>query len=119
MWMLASADMPITATDLKIVVVTGLDALSRNGDLENLRLAFADMAQLANVPDDLKRRIKWQPLGAFVGQGRGVDLGAFIMNDEEFAQVQRATMAAQQAQEVATAGGVAQAEAAAQPQGPQ
>lgn len=119
LWMLSSADMPISATDLKIVVVTGLDALSRNGDLENLRLAFSDMAQLAQVPDELKMRIKWQPLGAFVGQGRGVDIGQFIMNDDEFSQVQQAQAAQQQAQEVSTAGGVAQAEAQAQPQGPQ
>lgn len=114
-WMLASADRTVAGTDLSIVIVTGLDALSRNGDLENLRMAMQDLSMFAQAPEPLMQRVKWNDLASYVGQGRGVDLARFIMNDQEWAQVQQQIAAQQQAQEVATAGGVAQAEAAAQP----
>lgn len=116
MWMLANADTPIAGTDLSIVIITGLDALSRNGDLENLRQALTTLASFATAPEPLIQRIKWDDLAEFIGQGTGVDLKRFIMNSQEFAQVQQQMQVQQQAQEVATAGGVAQAEAAAQPQ---
>ena len=115
-WMLASADTPIIGSDLDVVIITGLDALSRNGDLDNLRMALSDLASFAQAPEALIQRIKWDDLAEFIGQGRGVDLKRFIMNSTEFAQVQKQLAAQQQAQEVATAGGVASAEAAAQPQ---
>lgn len=114
-WLLDTAGTSIAGTDLDIAIITGLDALSRNGDLENLRLALGDLAQMASAPEQVLQRIKWQELATFIGTGRGVELGKFLMNDQEFGQVQQAQMAQQQAQEVNTAGGVAQAEAAAQP----
>lgn len=116
-WMLDQADLQIAGTDLDIVVITGLDALSRNGDLENLRLAFADLTQFAQAPEALLARTKWQELSDFIGQGRGVDLKRFIMSEQEFAQVQQALAAQQAAQEVTTANGIAAGQAAAQPQG--
>lgn len=118
LWMLANADTPIAGTDLSVVIVTGLDALSRNGDLENLKQGLATLASFAQAPEAFIQRIKWDALAKFVGDGVGIDLQRFIMNGEEFAQVQQAMMAQAQAQEVGTAGGVAQAEAAAQPQQP-
>ena len=114
-WMLANADTPVTGSDLSIVIVTGLDALSRNGDLENLKLGIATLGGLINVPEPLQMRIKWQELSDFIGQAVGIDLKRFIMTDEEFSQVQQAMQAQQAAAAAAEAGGVAQAEAAAQP----
>jgi hypothetical protein len=115
-WLLTTAGTSIAGTDLDIAIITGLDALSRNGDLENLRLAMGDLAALANAPDELKARIKWQQLATFVGTGRGVDIAQFIMNDKEYGQVVAQQQAAQTAQEVNTARGTAQAEADANPQ---
>jgi len=118
LWMLANADTPIAGTDLSIVIVTGLDALSRNGDLENLKQGLATLASFAQAPPEFIQRIKWDALADFVGQGVGIDLKQFIMSSGEFAQVQQQMMAQQQAQEVGTAAGVATAEANAQPQQP-
>ena len=118
-WMLASADTPLAGTDLDVVIITGLDALSRNGDLENLKQGIATLAGFMNVPEGLLQRMKWQDLAEFVGQGVGVDLKRFIMSNEEFAQVQAIASAQQTAQAGAEAGAVAGAEAAAQPQQPQ
>ena len=117
-WLLATSGTSIAGTDLDIAIITGLDALSRNGDLENLRLAMGDLSAMAQAPEQVLSRIKWQELATFIGTGRGVDLGKFLMNDEEFGQVQQAQQAQQSGAEIATAGGVAQAEAAAQPQQP-
>lgn len=117
-WLLATAGTSIAGTDLDVTIITGLDALSRNGDLENLKLALQDLAQLAQAPEPLMQRVKWQALATFVGTGRGVDLAQFIMNDQEFGEVQKAMQAQQAATDINTAGGVAQAEAAAQPPQP-
>lgn len=116
-WMLDASDFGLGGSDLSIVIVTGLDALSRNGELESLDVAFTKLAKFATAPEPLLNRTKWQELSDFIGQGCGIDLKRFIMSEQEYAQVQQAMMAQQAAQEVQTAGGVAQAEASAQPQG--
>lgn len=113
-WMLENADLPIAGSDLSVVIVTGLDALSRNGDLENLKLGITTLGGLVNVPDPLIARIKWQDLSDFVGQAVGVDLKRFIMTDAEFSQVQQAMAAQQAAAAGAEAGAVTQAEVGAQ-----
>ena len=116
-WMLANADLPLGGSDLSIVIITGLDALSRNGDLENLKVGFATLASFANAPESFLARVKWDELADFVGQGVGIDLKRFIMNAQEFNAATQQAQSQQGAAEVATAGGVAQAEAAAeQPQ---
>lgn len=114
-WMLAMADTPVAGTKLDILVLTGLDALSRNGDLENLKQGILTLAGFMNVPPELNARIKWDELADYVGQGVGVDLKRFIMSQEEFSAATQAQQAQQGAQEVATATGVARGEASAQP----
>lgn len=114
-WLLKSVGADITGTDLKVSIITGLDALSRNGDLENLRLAFNDMASLLNVPEQLQVRIKWNPLAKFVGDGRGVNLLPFIKTDEEWAQEQAQMQQSRVAEASATAAGEAVGEAQGTP----
>lgn len=112
-WLLELAGASIAGTDLHVSIVTGLDALSRNGDLENLRLAFGDLTALvaATAQDpELQRRIKWKPLTKFVGDGRGVDLTPFIKTDEEV----QAEMAQQQEARVAEDAAIAGAQAGVQ-----
>lgn len=109
-WLLAVAGTDISGLDLKVQVITGLDALSRNGDLENLRMAFSDLAQLTNLPEHLLGRVKFTPLAKFVGDGRGIDLLPFIMSDEEYQQQQAAQAQQRVAEQAAVAGGEAQAQ---------
>lgn len=117
-WLLKTAGTNVMGTDLKVSVITGLDALSRNGDLENLRQALQDLGNTMNLPPQLLGRIKFEPLAQFVGDGRGIDLRPYLMSDKEYS----AALAAQQQQRVQEAGGTAAAEAtgtntAPQPQG--
>jgi hypothetical protein len=113
-WLLAMVDKSALKADLKLTVITGLGALSRNGDLENLRLALQDLAELSNVPPLLQERINWDAITKYVGQGRGVEMNDFLLSDE---QVKANRAAAAQA-EVATQTGIAAGQAAVQPQEP-
>lgn len=114
-WGLARAGTDIKGADVTVVVITGLEALSRNGELDNLRLALGDLAMLTNVPPELQGRLKWNNIVAYVGAGRGTPLAEFVMSDEEFQN----KMAQQQQQRVneaaATSAGEAQGQVAAQP----
>lgn len=113
-WLFDSIDLKLDGADLEVTIITGLDALSRNGDLENFRAAMADMAAVTSVPDALAARMKWEEVAAFVGQGRGIDLSSFIMSDAEFSAKQQALQEQAAANTIATEGGVA---AVTQPQG--
>jgi hypothetical protein len=106
-WLLDASDFTVQGTEIEITIVTGLDALSRNGDLENFRLAMGDMAQVAQLPEAVQARLKWDEIKAFIGQGRNVDLNKFMMTDAEFAKKQEAAMATQMANTVGTEAGVA------------
>lgn len=106
-WLFKAIDLNLNGADLDVTIVTGLDALSRSGDLENFRLAMGDMAAVTSVPPELAARMKWEEVTAFVGQGRGVDLSKFIMTDAEFAQVQANAQAQAITNQVATTAGEA------------
>lgn len=105
-WLFASIGMPLAGTDIKITIVTGLDALSRNGDLENFRLAMADLATISTVPENLQARLKFNDIAIFIGQGRGVDMSKFLISEQEYQEKvqQEAAMRAQEA--AATQAGV-------------
>lgn len=125
MWLLKRVGgQTLAGTDFKVSVITGLDALSRNGDLDNLRQALSDLANTLNLPPQLLGRIKFEPLAKFVGDGRGIDLSPFLMSDDEYQQALQQQAAAQQQQAQAQSQGEAQGQAqgeqagAQQPQGP-
>lgn len=100
-WLFDQIELDVKKADLDVSIVTGLDALSRHGDLENFRLAMGDMAAVTSVPPELAARMKWEEVAAFVGQGRGVDLAKFIMTDAEYGEIQKAQQEAALAQQVA------------------
>jgi hypothetical protein len=115
-WLFDEIDLPVKQSGLEITIITGLDALSRNGDLDNFRLAMEDMARVTNVPPEVAGRIKWEEVASFIGQGRNIDLARFIMTDAEYAQVQQAQAEARVAEQVVTDTGSAMGAAAAQGQ---
>lgn len=112
-WLLKSSDLDIAGTKLEISIVTGLGAISRGGDLENLRLALADLAQIAQFPPVLQARMKWTPIIAYVGQGRGIDLTPFFMTDTEFNAMQEKGMQDRVQESTMTAAGETAATGAA------
>lgn len=117
LWLLEVADLSISGTEITISIVTGLDALSRNGDLENLRLALGDLAQIATLPPELQGRIKFEAIAKYVGDGRGVDLTPFLKSEKEYAAYLQQMQQARVNEAAATSAGQAQGEASAQPTG--
>ena len=54
-------------------IVTGLDSLSRNNELDNLRAFISDLAMLEQVPEEVRVRLKIGDVIAIIGNGHGVD----------------------------------------------
>lgn len=109
-WLFNSIDLNLAGSDIEITILTGLDALSRGGDLENFRMAMADLAQIAALPPALQERLRYNDIAGFIGQGRGVDLKQFLLTDEEVADNRQAQAAERVAEETVTAGGQALAQ---------
>lgn len=85
-------------------IITGLDSLSRAGDLDNLRLFIADLAMLDGVPDEMRAAIDPRKFAAFIGIRRGVDYTKFLKSDDQIQQETAAAMQMQQASMNAQAG---------------
>lgn len=83
-------------TTFDVVVTTGLESLSREGQLDNLRLAVGDLQMLDAVPEDMRQVINKRKFAEFVFTNRGVKLAEFIYSDAELAQQQQEAMAQQQ-----------------------
>jgi hypothetical protein len=80
----------------EVIVVTGLESLSREGQLDNLRLAIGDMQMLEAVPEELRGTINPLLFASFVFTNRGVRLKDFMYTQAEITSNQQA---AQQQQE--------------------
>lgn len=108
-WLLDASDFSLQGTQIEVTIVTGLDALSRNGDLENFRLAVSDLAQISQLPEPLQKRLRFDEVKSFIGQGRNVDLDKFFITDEEYAKVIEQEQASRMVEAVGTEAGTAAA----------
>lgn len=113
-WCLADVDMDVRGTELNVTVITGLDALTRNAELEKLRAALGDLALFEQLPEGLKARIDWQAIAGFVGAGRGVDLVPFLKSEKQVQQETQQAMQQQVRMESGIAAGQATAKVAAE-----
>lgn len=83
-------------------VVTGMDSLSRTGELDNARLWLAEMTNLNNVPEDVRAYIDIPGWMSFVGVNRQVDYEKFTKSEDRVNQERQQAMQMQmqmQAQE--------------------
>lgn len=71
-WLIKLTGLTFTKTEAQPTVVTGLDALSRNGDLAAIRAFLADLTQLLALPDAVLIRLKLDDLITDLGTGHGV-----------------------------------------------
>ena len=74
------------------VVVTGLESLSREGRLANLRVAVSDLHMLDAVPEDVRKVINPIKFAAFIFRNRGVESTEFLFTQEELQAQQEAQM---------------------------
>lgn len=87
-WLIRGIDPALLKSDLEYTVITGLDALSRGSDLESLRLALGDLAQIAQLPEELQGRLDYEKVTDYVGNGRNIDLRALMKSPEAYQQWQ-------------------------------
>jgi hypothetical protein len=106
-WLLRNVNLDVKGTKLKITIVTGLDALSRSGDLDALRSAMMDLMQIGQIKQmvpELNRKAVVQA----VFSGHGLPASKYLLSDEEVQAEQQAqqqaAINAQTASEAATAG---------------
>lgn len=64
------------------LIVTGLETLSRNSEMDNIRFMFSDLGGLAELPDAIQERIDWGKLVKVVGTNHGVDYGEFLLDEK-------------------------------------
>ena len=98
--------------DVEPVIVTGLDSLSRNSELDRTRAFFTDLVSLSDVPEEVALRIDYGKLIAMLGAGHGITYGDLLKSEDDV----KAAQEQQAQQEAQAAGQMAQAEAQAQPQ---
>jgi len=115
MWLLDAIKIDVQGTDLEPTIITGLAALSRTADAQNLMMFLNDMAGMATMPDPVLRRLNMEAVMSTAAASRGISASKYVRPEAEvkaeMAQEQQA-LADQQAQgEMAKAG----AQAAAQP----
>lgn len=85
-------------TTIKPVIVTGLDALSRNGDLENVRLFLADVTTVTALPDEVSQYLKLEPIFQALAAGRGLPSSTYVRTQEEVDSINEARL--QKAQQI-------------------
>ena len=91
---LRDIDILIKGSDVKPIIMTGLDAMGRAADNEKILYFFNDLAALATVPEPFQRAIKIPDLMTKLGTGRDIDT-SFILTKEELAAQQEAEQEAQ------------------------
>lgn len=96
-------------SQFEVLVTTGLESLSREGQIDNLRLAISDLQMLEAVPEEIRSIFNPTRFGQFIFVNRGVALADFLNTPAEMQamQQQEMEMAGRQA-EIDTAASVAQ-----------
>jgi len=108
-FLLKMVGLKIEGKDLIPTVVTGLDALSRNGDLDALRRFLDDVVKVGALPPEVTRRLKLDAIFLDLGTGHGVEAIKYIRGDAEVQQEIAQERAGNVAEATATAAGQAAA----------
>lgn len=117
LWLIKRVDIKFNGKQFTPVIVTGLDALSRSGDLENMLLFLQDLSGVAQLPPALQNLLKMRALAQMFAAARGVKSSQFLKSDAELQAEQQAAQAQATAAEAQSAG--VQAAAQQQVQGMQ
>lgn len=95
-WLLAAVDVKLGDTQIKMRIVTGLDALSRNGDLAALRAALADCAALQQL-GPIASELNLQAIIATIFIGHGIKADKYLKTADQKAAEREQALADQAA----------------------
>ncbi len=103
-WLLEMQDLSIKGVKVNISIVTGLNALSRNGDLDNLKAAITDVGVLYQQNPAVLQTFKMDAIVSDIFSGRGLMSSRYVKTQAEMAaeaqQAQQQQLAAQGAMNV-------------------
>ena len=115
-WLLAKQKMNLRNTQIVMTIVTGLDALSRSGDLDALRGALADLAGIGTLSPEMRATLKLSEVSSTIFNGHGLDKAKFVRSEEEVAAMQQQAQEAAITNQATEAAAQASAQATANPQ---
>jgi hypothetical protein len=81
---------------IKPRIITGMESLSRLGELDAIRMFLADLGMLNTIPEDVRAKMHLGRFIATVGAARQVDYKVFLKTDAELKAEADAAMAQQQ-----------------------
>lgn len=93
-WLLARVDIKVKGTGLIPTIVTGLDALSRNAEAQQLSLFLQDIAQVAQLGEQQNVLIL-SAIYSTMAAARGLNAKKFVKSPEQQAQEAEAQRAAE------------------------
>jgi hypothetical protein len=109
--LLAQIEFDGSAYGIEPKIITGMDSLSRQGEMDNLRQFITDLTLLDAVPEDIRAGIDPLKFMAHVGTARQVDYSKFLYTRAEMQQRQQAEAQAVAQQEAIKANGTVAAAA--------
>lgn len=111
-WLMEQAGSPIKGTDVQPTIITGLAALSRSGDRDNLVLFLQDCTMLGSLPPQIAGRLNIDVITAQFAAARGLVAAQYVKPEAQFKQEQ----AQEQERAIALANAQAQGQAQAEAQ---
>lgn len=94
-FLLKLVDFKFKGKSIQPIVITGLDALSRSADADNIKLWIGDMAQVIGLPPMFKKG----PIASSLASAYGIQSSDFMVSEQEQEQMrQQEAQAQQQAQ---------------------
>lgn len=94
-WILEMQDLSLKGVKMDVSIVTGLNALSRNGDLDNLNAAIQNLAGLYQQAPLVLRTLKLDAVTSDIFAGNGLLASRYVKTQDEIsAEVQQANQQA-------------------------
>lgn len=92
-WCLKRVDRSVLGKEIQPTIVTGLAALSRVGDRDRLGSFLQGSAVLANIPDDVRGRLRVDVILADLASAEGFARDTYVMDEAEYQEQQTRQMA--------------------------
>lgn len=96
LWLLKLAGKDIAGSDADVAIVTGLAAMSRAGDRDQLMQFLGDLAAISNLPPEAQGRLRLEAIMTALAAARGLSRTTYMLSEKEYAdkmeQQQRAAM---------------------------
>lgn len=82
--------------DVDTQIVTGMDSLSRTGEMQSVRLWVQDLSLMNQIPEAMQAVIDMQAFAEYAAVQRGIEQGAFVKSADRIKQEQADAQAEQQ-----------------------